>query len=139
MTDPGPALRSESDALLTDLELLQSLEEEKRQLVPGEDRSVMLASQIEELARRVIERSARQRALTEHARHLAEQASPAAPQTPIAAELPRELPVILAEWREAERRASAAGPDTLEEAEAQADISRLREEYRRAHQVLRGS
>lgn len=139
MTDPGPALRSESDALLTDLELLEALEEEKRRLVPGEERSVQLASQVEELARRVIERSARQRMLTEHARDLAERASPAAPHTPIEAELPRELPVILAEWRDAERRAAAAVPDSLELAQAHADISRLREEYRRAHEVLRGS
>jgi hypothetical protein len=44
---------------------------------------------------------------------------------------------VLAEWREAERRADAAPPGSAEAREAELLVERLREEYRRAHEEAR--
>src|SRR4029079_19164150 len=48
--DTGQALRATSDALLRDLEVLATIEEEKRSLEPGDPRLVQLAARIEEIA-----------------------------------------------------------------------------------------
>ncbi len=137
MAEMGRSLRSVSDELLADLDLLQSLEEEKRQLIPGDTRAVELAAQIEDLAHRVIDRSSTQRELTQQAQQLMEAGSPDVPLAPIE-QLPRELPVILGEWRDAERRLISAPEGSAEHAAAQEEIDRLREEYRAAHGMLRG-
>ena len=45
----------------------------------------------------------------------------------------RDLSVILAEWRDAERRLQLAAPDSAEHSIASGDSRRLREEYQRAY------
>jgi len=137
MGDTGQALRETSDALLRDLDVLSSIEEEKRSLQPGDPRLVSLATRIEEIAQRVLLGSVRQRQLSEVVTNQVETGSPAAPDAPIA-ETPRPIQAILADWREAERRSTAAVPGSAEALEAEVLEDRLRDEYRRAHEAARG-
>jgi hypothetical protein len=136
VTDTGQALRETSDALLRDLDVLSAIEEEKRSLEPGDPRLVDLAKRIEEIAGRVLVGSVRQRNLTEVANHAVETGSPAAPEAPIE-DINRPIQAILSEWREAERRLTAARPGSADEAEARDLVVRLRDEYRRAHEAVR--
>jgi hypothetical protein len=136
MTDTGRSLRDTSDALLRDLDVLSAIEEEKRSLQPGDPRLIHLAARIEEIAQRVLVGSVRQRQLTEVVNAQVEAASPEAPDAPIE-ETPRPMDAILADWRNAERRAAAAIPGSAEAAEAVALVGRLRDEYRRAHEAAR--
>ena len=62
--ETGTALRETSDALLRDLDVLVTIEEEKRSLEPGDPRLVELAARVEEIARRVLAGTARQHDLT---------------------------------------------------------------------------
>lgn len=124
MSNGNDALRATSDALLRDLDVLAGLELEKRALGVDAPESHELATRIEELAARVLQITAHQRALTAAAR--------------IAPPAPRAAALILAEWREAERRAGAAPEGSLEAEAARADADRLREEYRAAFDVRRG-
>src|SRR6266853_2325053 len=119
MGDTGQALRETFDALLRDLDVLSTIEEEKRTLEPGDPRLVQLAARIEEIAQRVLVGSVRQRQLTEVVIAQVEAASPDAPDVPIE-ETPRSIQAILAEWREAERRVAAAAPGSAEATEAEA-------------------
>jgi hypothetical protein len=137
MGDTGQALRETSDALLRDLDVLSTIEEEKRTLEPGDPRLVQLAGRIEEIAQRVLVGSVRQRQLTEVVIAQVEAASPDAPDAPIE-QTPRPIQAILAEWRDAERRAAAAAPGSAEASEAEALVGRLLDEYRRAHEAARG-
>jgi len=136
MGDTGQALRQTSDSLLRDLDILATIEEEKRSLEPGDPRLVQLAERIEEIAKRVLVGSVRQRQLTEVVTTQVELASPNAPDTSIE-DTPRSIQAILSEWREAERRVAAAPVDSAEAAEAQALVAQLRDEYRRAHEAAR--
>jgi hypothetical protein len=136
MGDTGQALRETSDALLRDLDVLSTIEEEKRSLEPGDPKLVQLASRIEEIAQRVLVGSVRQRQLTEVVVSQIETGSPEAPEAPIE-DTPRPMQSILSDWREAERRFAAAAPDSAEAAEAEALVTRLRDEYRRAHEAAR--
>jgi hypothetical protein len=136
MGDTGQALRETSDALLRDLEILSTIEEEKRQLEPGDPRLVQLASRIEEIAQRVLVGSVRQRQLTEVVITQVEAGSPDAPEAPIE-DTRRPMQAILADWRDAERQAAAAAPGSADAAEAEALVNRLRDEYRRAHEAAR--
>jgi len=131
MTSTSDALRSTSDALLRDLEVLGTLEEEKRTIEPGDPRLVDLSTQIEEIARRVLSGSRRQRQLSETASDQVRDGADEAPTASIDA-TPRPPSAILAEWREAERRLAAADPASAEWTEADALVELLREEYRRA-------
>jgi hypothetical protein len=130
------ALRQTSDALLRDLDVLVTIEEEKRTLDPGDPRLVELAQRIDEIAQRVLSGAGRQRDLTKVANAQVAAGSPTAPDAPID-DTPRSIPAILGEWRDAERRAAAAAPGTAEDAEASALVNRLREEYRRAQDSSR--
>jgi hypothetical protein len=136
MGDTGQALRDTSDALLRDLEVLSTIEEEKRGLEPGDPRLVQLASRIEEIAQRVLVASVRQRQLTEVVVTQVETGSPDAPDAPIE-DTPRSMQAILADWRDAERRAAAAAEGSAEATDADALVRRLRDEYRRAHEAAR--
>lgn len=136
MSETGSALRATSDALLVDLETLETLEREKRGLEPGDPRITELATQVEEIARRLLGGSIRQRELTAVARTLVERGAPNAPDRPID-HTRREIHAILSDWRAAERRARDAEPGSLEAEEAERDIDRFREEYRTAHQAAR--
>jgi hypothetical protein len=136
VSDTGSSLRATSDALIQDLERLTSLEREKRELKPDDPRLVILAGEVEEIAERVLGHSVQQRELTEEARAAVKAGDPDAPRQPIAA-TPREIHTILAEWRDAERRASEARPGSAAARAAELDIDRLRDEYRRAHDTAR--
>ena len=130
--ETGNALRETSDALLRDLDVLVTIEEEKRSLEPGDPRLVELAARIEEIARRVLDGTVRQHDLTREVRAQVAADSPQAPDSSID-DTVRPIQAILAEWRDAERRAAAADPESAEAAEANALVESLREEYRRAH------
>lgn len=131
----GDALRQTSDALMRDLDVLVTLEEEKRSLEPGDNRLVELAGRIEEIAQRILSGSVRQHQLTQTVNAQVEAGSSGAPQASID-ETPRPIQAVLTDWRDAERRAAAAEPGSAEAAEADALVSSLREEYRRAHDVV---
>ena len=138
MEDTAADLRATSDALMRDLEVLATIEDEKRTLAPGDPRMVELAQRVEDVARRVLSSTVRQRRLTEVGN---EQADAAAPGTPVTSidETPRAIADILAEWRAAERRALAAEPGSAEAAEARALGDHHREEYRRALEERKAS
>ena len=135
--ETGDALRETSDTLLRDLDVLVTIEEEKRSLEPGDPRLVELAQRIEEIARRVLQGTERQHDLTRVVNAQVAADSPRAPETSID-DTVRPIQAILADWRDAERRASAAAPGSAEAAEANALVDRLREEYRRAHERAAG-
>jgi hypothetical protein len=134
--DASKELRASSDNLLDDLALLAGLEQQKRDLQPGSPELVAVAQEIEQLARRVLGHSQRQRSLTEQVNEIAERAT-VSDAPPTIEETPREIHVILADWRDAERRAQEAGPGSSDAAAAASDIDRFREEYRAAHEYAR--
>ena len=131
LEDTAADLRATSDALMRDLEVLAAIEEEKRTLAPGDPRLVDLARRVEDIARRVLSSTVRQRKLTEVGSDQVEAAEPGTPASSID-DTPRAIADILAAWRAAERRAAAAEPGSAEEAEARALADHHREEYRRA-------
>jgi DNA-binding HxlR family transcriptional regulator len=134
--ETSQALRQTSDALLRDLEVLTTIEEEKRTLRPGDPRLVELAGRIQEIAERVLSGTVRQHQLSQVVNVQVELNSPEAPRAPIEA-TPRALTAILAEWRDAERRLASAEPESAEAAEARALTEALRDEYRRAYDAAR--
>ena len=134
--DTAHALRETSDALLRDLDVLVAIEEEKRTLEPGDPRLVELAQRVDDIARRVLGGTGRQRDLTRLANAQVEAGDASAPEGSIEA-TPRPITSILAEWRDAERRAAAAEPGSAEAAEADALVDRLRAEYRTAQDAAR--
>ena len=134
--ETSQALRETSDALLRDLEVLGTIEEEKRSLAPGDPRLVELAGRVEEIAERILAGTVRQHHLSQTVNVQVEIGAPDAPTTPIE-ETPRALTAVLAEWREAERRAIAAEPESADAAEAHALVDALREEYRRGYEAAR--
>jgi DNA-binding HxlR family transcriptional regulator len=129
--ETGNALRQTSDSLLRDLDVLVAIEEEKRTLQPGDDRLVELAARIEEIAQRILRGTMHQHQLTQVVNAQVEDGSPNAPTTSINA-TPRSIQAVLADWRDAERRLAAAEAGSGEAAEAEALVTRLREEYRGA-------
>ena len=131
--DTSQALRETSDALLRDLTVLTALEEEKRGLQPGDPRLVELAGRVEEIAERVLGGTVRQHQLTQAANVQVELGAPTAPTGTIE-QTTRTLTAILAEWREAERRAADAEPDSADAIEARALAAALRDEYRRTYE-----
>jgi hypothetical protein len=133
LSETASALRATSDALIRDLERLALLERQKREMRLEDPLLVDLAAEVEQLALRVLGQSVRQRELTEDARKLVEAESPDAPVRPIV-DTPREIHTILAEWREAERKAMEAGAGSAAARAATLDIDRLRAEYRQAHE-----
>jgi hypothetical protein len=126
------ALRETSDALLRDLEVLATLEQEKRTLSPGDPKLVELAGRIQEIANRVLAGSIREHQLTQSGNVAVARGASAAPGLTIE-ETPRAAAEILAEWRVAERRLADAEPGSAEAAEARALSDALREEYQRAY------
>jgi hypothetical protein len=129
----GNALRAASDALLRDLSELHALEQEKRRIDPDSPRLVRLAEEIEALAVRVMGSSTRQR---QRAEAIVGVGGPDAPDQSIV-ETPREIHVILAEWRDTERQLADAAPDSPDADIAERRIESLRREYRRAHESAR--
>jgi hypothetical protein len=136
MPEIGRALRDTSDQLVRDLEALSTLEEEKRQLSPDDERFVDLAARIESIAMRVLVASGRQRELTEQMHQAANERPPGAPAESIEATA-RPISAILSDWRDAERRLEGAESGSAEEREVEVLVEQLREEYRRAHEAAR--
>jgi hypothetical protein len=136
IVDASKELRASSDTLLDDLAMLAGLEQEKRALTPENPHLATVAREIERLAARVLGLSQRQRLLTEEVSEHA-QASPVTTAPPSIEETPREIHLILADWRDAERRASEAQPGSPEAHVAWTDVDRFRAEYRAAHEYAR--
>ncbi len=134
--ETSQALRETSDALLRDLEVLGTLEDEKRGLAPGDPRLVELAGRVEEIAERILAGTVRQHTLSQTANVQVERGAPNAPRT-ACEDPPRQFTAVLADGREAARRATAAEPGSAEAAEARALIDALREEYRRGYEAAR--
>src|SRR5829696_8583063 len=109
MPDVRRDLRATSDALQRDLQALGALEEEKRALLLDDPRLTELASQIEDIAGRVLARTTTQKDLTEAA---VASGSPGTIET-----TRRPAGDILAEWRDLERRADVARPGSAEASE----------------------
>lgn len=127
-------LRYTSDEMLRMLERLRALEMRKRKLTPGTDEFKKLAEEVETLASSVFEHSQDQDRIAGDAMELRRRNIVSSP--PIEQIAPvRELHLILAEWRDAERRMAEAKPGSIEAADADADVQRLRMEYRRAAQT----
>ena len=125
-------LRVASDRLLGTLDQLETLENEKRQLEPNSARFQTLAREIERLAAEVFAQSHAQKNLGQAAQAATARTGEELP--PIAeSSNAREIPIILADWRDAERRLQLADPDSAEHAVAAADVERLRAEYRTAY------
>jgi len=125
-------LRATSDELLRRLERLRELEMEKRQLTPGTARFRRIARDIERLAAGVLTKTVEQEHLADKSFDVRQKTG--VPPQPIAEVTPqRDISLILGEWREAERRLSAAVPGTPDHLEAQAAVHRLRTEYRDAY------
>ena len=126
-------LRSASDETLRTLEQLERLETEKRSETPGSQRFVRLADEIERLAVVVFTHTSKQQTLA-HETHAAKQQGVELP--PIdEMSATRDVSLILADWRDAERRLASTGIDSAEHAVAAADVRRLRDEYHRAHEA----
>ena len=131
-----PNLHEVSDALLANLDRLRALELEKRSLPVGSPRIVELAKEIEELAVLVLGTSDTQVDLAKAAVREA-RAGELDPNVTIEelSTAPRELHVVLAEWRDAERRLADVASDSPEALRLRGDIEVLRAEYRRAHEA----
>ena len=129
MPDVRRDLRATSDALQRDLEALEALEEEKRGVALDDPRLNDLATQIEEIAARVLVRSTTQRNLTETA--VASGAPGSIESTR------RSASDVLAEWRELERRADSVEPGSAEAAEVAVLLDRIHDEYRAAIEAAR--
>ncbi|HUG29566.1 MAG TPA: hypothetical protein VMQ65_03500 [Candidatus Limnocylindria bacterium] len=124
-------LRQTSDLFMQRLDRLHDLESRKRELPPDEAEFVRLAREIEDLSRALLHTGGQQVELAEVVHHQAKRNHVAVDQ-PIRDTPPRRDAVaVLADWRAAERRLSAAAEGSEDEDEARADVERLREEYRR--------
>lgn len=130
-------LRTASDRVMHTLERLQELETEKRGIEPGTARFRKIAREVERLSAFVFASSHAQERLAERTVALSEQAGIVL-QPIDDIEPSREIQVILAEWRDAERRMSEAKPNSPDHAQAKADTDRLRAEYRRTYQSVSG-
>ena len=125
-------LRSASDQVLATLDKLRQLELEKRTISPTDPRFQEVASEVQQLADSLASTAEVQAELGEK---VAEKHDKSGAEAPAIDETQREVVTILAEWRDAERRLAAAAVGSPEEAMAQADVNRLRAEYKRAHFV----
>ena len=124
-------LRLASDTFMKRLDRLFELESRKRELRPDRAEFVRLAREIEDLSRALLFTSGEQVNLAEEV-HADVKAGDIAADLPIRETPPkRDAVAVLGEWRAAERRLAAAAPGSRDEAEARADVERLRVEYRR--------
>jgi hypothetical protein len=124
-------LRRASDAFMQQLDRLYELESRKRELPPDQPEFIRLAREIEDMSRALLFSGGQQVELAEEV-HADVKNGEVEVDQPIRDTPPRrDAVLVLADWRAAERRLAVAGPDSTEEAEAQADVDRLREEYRR--------
>jgi hypothetical protein len=123
-------LRQASDTLMQRLDRLYELESRKRELPPERAEFVRLAREIEDLSRALLFSSGEQVELAE-AIHADVKSGDVAADVPIRDTPPkRDAVAVLAEWRAAERRLTAAEAGSDEERAARADVERYRVEYR---------
>jgi hypothetical protein len=128
-------LRTTSDSLLLRLDRLRELELEKRELSPGTERFLQIARDIEILAGAVLAKTIQQEQLADKSVEVREETGQVArPIEEVPA--PREASIVLAEWREAERRLASTAPDSSERDLVKAEVDRLREEYRRSYDAV---
>ncbi len=124
-------LRRASDEFMQRLDRLYELETRKRELPPDEPEFVRLAREIEDLSRALLFAGGQQVEVAEEV-HADVKSGATAVDQPIRDTPPRrDAVVVLADWRAAERRLTAASAGSEGEREAGADVARLREEYRR--------
>ena len=128
-------LRDTSDSLMRALDELHALEARKRLEPVGSPQFVDLARKVEDLALEVLRRSEREESLAETTGERREAGGGVSQPIESISALPRELPVILGEWRDAERRLVAADAGSTDAAAAAADVRSLREEYRMAFEA----
>ena len=122
-------LRRASDTLLVRLARLRELELRKRDLAPGSAEQLRVTREVEGLAKEVFGAAGRETVLAEQVASTRKTYL-----RPISVIPPRDIPTILAEWRDAERLLAAEAPGTVQWETARADVERLRDEYRRAHE-----
>jgi hypothetical protein len=133
--DIRPQLRATSDALLVALDELRELEGQKRKLGPGTPRFAELAKQIETLAEEILRNSETEERLAQRSVELVEDGRGDLAAQPIEGmAAPRDVHLILGDWRDAERRLAAETPGSRAWERATVDAERLRSEYRRAHE-----
>ena len=128
-------LRDTSDSLMRALDQLRDLESAKRDEPTGSQTFVQLAERIEDLAIDVLRRTEREASLAEDMQERREAGGGVGRPINKVPASSRELATILDEWRAAERRLAAADPATPDSSAAAADVRRLREEYRIAHEA----
>jgi len=129
--DRAASLREASDTLMQRLDRLHELETRKRELPPERPEFVRLAREVEDLARALLSSSGVQVELAE-AVHADVKAGDLDADVSIRDTPPkRDAVSVLAEWRAAERRLAAAHMGSRDEAEARAEVERLRAEYSR--------
>jgi hypothetical protein len=124
-------LRQASDVFMQRLDRLHDLETRKRELPPDEPEFVRLAREIEDLSRALLWSGSQQVELAEVVHHEAKANGVPVDQSIRDTPPRRDAVSILADWRAAERRLSAADPGSDEEQDARAETERLRDEYRR--------
>ena len=124
-------LRQASDEFIQRLDRLHDLETRKRELPPDEPEFVRLAREIEDLAQALLWSGSKQVELAEAVHHEAKTNDVAVDQSIRDTSPRRDAVSILAEWRAAERRLSAAAPGSDDEQDAKVETERLRDEYRR--------
>jgi len=126
-------LRGASDQLMRQIDRLHELETRKRELAPENPEFVRLAREIRDLAVAAMAETRRQELLADAVADLAKGGDPIVVDHPIEdmAPGPREATLILADWRDAERRLAAAPEGSDEARHARADVERLRAEYAR--------
>jgi hypothetical protein len=127
-TELETSLRVTSDSFLTRVERLHALEEQKREL-PA-DEIVAMADEVESLSREILDWAVKQ---AELARTVA--STEPGTSRPIAIIPPRQLSIVLGEWRASERVLDGQEPGTAAWESARADVERLREEYARAYRA----
>jgi hypothetical protein len=133
--DLSTRLRRTSDDFLARLDELESLEAQKRKLEPGSAAFRALAERVKDLSRELFHASQVQQSLGEASADLKATKSPEVPAGPIDDIEPRDLPVILAEWRDIERRLAEMPADTDDAVTLRREADRLRTEYRVAFQA----
>jgi hypothetical protein len=138
VTDIEGRLRGASDSLLEGLERLAQLEELKRSLTPGTPAFVKAAAEVTQLAQELLQASALEERFAAHTIELRVAGSEALPEQPIEEMSPRDMAEILADWRAAERRLAEAAQGSPEAVSLAATVSRLRDEYQRAHEAEAG-
>lgn len=124
-------LRHASDTFMQRLDRLHELESRKRELPPDQPEFIRLAREIEDMARALLFTGGQQVELAEEVHREAKANDIAVDQSIRDTPPRRDAVAILADWRAAERRLAAAAAGSGEEATAQADVGRLRDEYRR--------